>query len=160
VETVQQATNDGSIRTREIVRHPGAVVILPLVDDDRVCLIHNFRVSVGAELIELPAGTLEPGEEPLAAAHRELAEETGYRSENIRCLHSFYPSPGILDEEMVLLLATGLTPGSPCREPAEMIENLVVPWDRALEMVDDRTIRDAKTIIGLLFYERIRQQSR
>jgi ADP-ribose pyrophosphatase len=148
------------VQVREVIRHPGAVVILPLVDPDHVCLIHNFRIAVGQRLIELPAGTLEPPEVPLAAARRELTEETGYRTDQFRLLHTFYPSPGILDERMFLYLATELTPGSPARQPDEAIENLVVPWQTALAMVDDRTIQDAKTIIGLLYYERFRTRER
>jgi ADP-ribose pyrophosphatase len=144
--------------TRAIIRHPGAVVILPLVDANHVCLIRNFRIAIDRTLVELPAGTLEPPEPPLAAARRELAEETGFRAEQFRQLHAFYPSPGILDERMVLVLATGLTPGAPARQPDEAIQNTIVDWDTALTMVDDQTIQDAKTIIGLLYYERIRRR--
>jgi ADP-ribose pyrophosphatase len=127
-----------------------------MIDTKRICLIRNYRVSVDAELIELPAGTLEPGEDPSVAVRRELAEETGYRAACIEPLRTFYPSPGILDEKMVLFLATGLTPGAPRREPGEQIENLIVSWERALEMVDSGSIQDAKTIIGLLLYDRMR----
>jgi ADP-ribose pyrophosphatase len=157
VEAVPQPRADGAHEHRAIVRHPGAVVVLPVVDTERICLIRNFRASVDAELIELPAGTLEPGEDPEVAAHRELAEETGYRAERIERLRAFYPSPGILDEKMVLFLATGLTPGPPRREPGEQIQNLIVSWKQALEMVDSGSIQDAKTLIGLLLVDRMRQ---
>ena len=80
VESVEVAAADGTLHRREIVRHPGSVAIVPVVDDNHVCLIRNFRASAGRILVEIPAGTLEPGEDPQAAAHRELAEETGYRA--------------------------------------------------------------------------------
>ena len=156
VVKVHQSLANGALRTREIVRHPGAVVVLPMVDDDHVCLIRNFRVSVDEHLLELPAGTLESGERPESAARRELIEETGFRAERLERLHAFYLSPGILDERMHLFLATSLTPGETAREPGEEIENLIVPWEDAIGMVFDQRIQDAKTIVGLLFYDRLR----
>src|SRR6185295_8959524 len=82
-------TGRGKTKTREIVRHPGACVIVPLLDDGRVCLIKNWRIAVGQTLIELPAGTLEPPEPPEVTAERELIEETGYRAQKIEFLHAF-----------------------------------------------------------------------
>ncbi len=152
VETASHQTDDGQVHRREVVRHPGAVTILPMVDLQHVCLIKNYRVAVARTLIELPAGTLEPNEEPAATAERELIEETGYRAGEMEHLHSFFLSPGILDERMHLYVATELTPGQAAREPGEEIENLVVPWDQAIRMVVDGQIEDAKTICGLLFY--------
>ena len=149
-----QQTSEG-LRPREIVRHPGAVVVLPLLDDGRVCLIRNYRISVNQTLIELPAGTLEPGEEPLQNAERELIEETGYRAAKLQQLHAFYLSPGILDERMHLFLATGLTAGETAREAGEDIDNLVVPWDKAIQMAVDGQIQDAKSIVGLLLVDRL-----
>lgn len=151
-------TSAGGLKTREIVRHPGAVVILPLLDDGRVCLIRNYRISVKQTLIELPAGTLEPGEDPILNAERELAEETGYRAAKLEQLHAFYLSPGILDERMHLFLATGLTAGETAREAGEEIENLVVPWDEAVQMAVDGRIQDAKSIVGLLLVDRLKKQ--
>lgn len=158
VVRVEQTFADGSVHAREVVRHPGAVVVLPLVDDDHVCLIRNFRVSVGQTLLELPAGTLEPGEDPAVTAERELIEETGYRAARIEFLHAFYLSPGILDERMHLYAAHGLTLGDTAREKGEEIENLVVTWDAALQMVDRGEIRDAKSLVGLLMYDRLRRR--
>lgn len=149
-----QQTSAGA-RPREIVRHPGAVVVLPLLDDGRVCLIRNFRISVNQTLIELPAGTLEPGEEPIQNAERELIEETGYRAAKLQKLHAFYLSPGILDERMHLFLATGLSPGETAREVGEEIDNLVVPWEEAVQMAVDGRIQDAKSIVGLLLVDRM-----
>jgi ADP-ribose pyrophosphatase len=152
-------TPGGKAKTREIVRHPGACVLVPLLDDDRVCLIRNFRISVNETLIELPAGTLEPNEPPQVTAERELIEETGYRAAKIELLHEFFLSPGILDERMHLYLATGLTPGPTAREDGEEIENLVVPWDEAIDLVFRGQIKDAKTIVGLLWVDGSRRSS-
>jgi len=147
----------GKTKKREIVRHPGACVIVPLLDDGRVCLIRNWRVAVNQTLIELPAGTLEPPEPPHVAAERELIEETGYRAKKIEFLHAFFLSPGILDEKMHLYLATGLTEGATAREEGEEIENWLVPWDDAIAMIFRREIQDAKTIVGLLWVDRLQQ---
>lgn len=145
--------SDGRPHVRQIIRHPGAVVVLPRLDDGRVVLIRNYRAAVGRYLLEFPAGTLEPGEDPVAAAHRELAEETGYRARSMHWLTSFFASPGILDERMHLYLATGLEPGPTALQPDERIEPVVLPWDEALALARDRQIDDAKTLIGLFFAE-------
>jgi ADP-ribose pyrophosphatase len=144
---------------RQVIRHPGSVVLIPLVDDDHVCLIRNYRISVAKQLVELPAGTREVNEEPELTAHRELIEETGYRADSLQQLSSFLPAPGILDERMILYLARGLQPGPPQREPGEQIENWIVPWDQAIELVDSGQVEDAKTIIGLLLWDRMRRSA-
>jgi ADP-ribose pyrophosphatase len=148
----------GKTKTREIVRHPGACVIVPLLEDGRVCLIRNWRVAVNQTLIELPAGTLEPPESAHVTAERELIEETGYRAKKIEFLHTFFLSPGILDEKMHLYLATGLTAGETAREEGEEIENWLVSWDEAIAMIFRREIQDAKTIVGLLWVDRMRKK--
>ncbi len=150
VEQVTRTLGDGSLHRRQIVRHPGAVTILPMVDDERVCLIRNYRVSVDETLIELPAGTREPDESSEATAHRELIEETGYKAGQLTLLHQFFLSPGILDERMVLFLATDLCEVGTNREIGEEIENLVVPFADAIDMIQDGRIQDAKTIVGIL----------
>ena len=152
--TVERVTYDvaGRTQSRDVVRHPGAVTILPLVDAQTICLIRNYRPAVAETLIELPAGTLEVGEDPALCARRELAEETGYQAGRIDPLGSFYLSPGILDEQMHQFLATELQAGEPRREADEAIENFVVPLAHALAMIEDGTIHDAKTIVGLLRY--------
>jgi ADP-ribose pyrophosphatase len=144
-------------KTRQIIRHPGAVTIIPLVDEDHVCLIKNYRVSVDKVLIELPAGTREPDEEPIITAERELIEETGYRCEKLELLHRFLLSPGILDEEMCLFVATTLTAGAPAREEGEEIDNLVVTWQQAIDWIFSGKIKDAKTITGLLMFDHLRK---
>jgi ADP-ribose pyrophosphatase len=152
------ATPSGKLKTREIVRHPGACVIVPLLADGRVCLIRNWRIAANQTLIELPAGTLEPPELPAVTAERELIEETGYRAAKIEFLHAFFLSPGIMDEKMHLYLATSLTAGEAAREEGEEIENLLVEWDEAIGMVFRREIQDAKTMVGLLWVDRLRRE--
>jgi ADP-ribose pyrophosphatase len=160
VERRRGSTPDGAPLVREVVVHPGAVVILPLLADGRVCLIQNQRIAVDETLIELPAGTREAGEDPLETARRELAEETGYRCGTIELLTEFYMSPGILNERMSLYLARDLTPGSTNLDAGESIEPLLVAWDEALAMAVDGRIRDAKTLVGLLYYERLIEKDR
>jgi len=153
-----QQLADGSLHTRETVVHPGAVVIVALAGPRQVVLIRNYRIAVDEELLELPAGTIDPGEDPLATARRELAEETGYRAAEFRRLTEFWVSPGILSERMHLFLATGLQPGPAALEKGEQIRPLVVDWDEALQMIDQQKIRDAKTLAGLLYYDRLMKQ--
>jgi len=153
VERALQRTPDGIEHVREVVRHPDAVTVLPLLDDGRVCFVQNYRVAVGQTLIELPAGVVEPGEDPALTARRELAEETGYQAEGIELLSTFYTSPGILDERMYLYLATSLKAGQATPEPGEDLRPLLATWDEALSMARDGRIQDAKTLAGLLYYE-------
>jgi len=153
VERLMQLGSDGAEHPREIVRHPGGVAILPLLGDGRVCLLENYRTSVQERLIELPAGTLEPGEEPAATARRELAEETGYRAGRLELLATFCMSPGILDEKMHFYLARDLEPGPMALEAGEDIRIRLVTWEEALDLARANRIRDAKTLAGLLYYE-------
>ena len=153
VERVLQVTPDGAEHARDVVRHPDAVTVLPLLGDGRVCFVENYRVAVEQTLIELPAGVVEPGEDPALTAKRELAEETGYQAEQIELLATFYTSPGILDERMHLYLATSLKPGQATPEPGEDLRPLLTTWQQALEMARDGRIQDAKTLAGLLYYE-------
>jgi ADP-ribose diphosphatase len=147
---------DGQTASVQFVKHLGSVAILPILSDGRVCLIHSRRLTVGETLIEVPAGTREPNEDPLETARRELAEETGFRARRFDELVSYFPSPGVLSERMWIYLATDLTPGDHAREANEEIENLIVAWDEALAMIDRGDIHDGKTIIALWAYERKR----
>lgn len=157
VERAMQTMPDGTRHVREVVRHPGAVVILPLLDDGRVCFVRNYRVAVGQTLVELPAGTLESDEDPAQTALRELAEETGYRAGRMEHLITFCMSPGILDERMHLYLAESLQPGPTALEAGEDIQPLLCTWEDALEMARRGDIRDAKTLVGLLYYRTFRK---
>lgn len=153
-----QTLDNGQTVSRQVVVHPGAVTIVPILDGDRVCLIRNYRVAVGKTLIELPAGTIDNEEPPAETARRELQEETGYSASRWRKLPPFYMSPGILNERMHVFVAEGLTEGPTAREPGEEIENLIVPWEEAVAMVTRGEIEDAKSLVGILQWERLRTQ--
>jgi ADP-ribose pyrophosphatase len=147
---------DGREVRRDMIFHPGAVVILPVVDAEDICLLRNYRFVIGETLWELPAGTLEPGEELQHAARRELLEETGYTAARWRSLGYLYASPGVLDEKLHLFVAEDLTSGPARPEADEQLEPQVVPWSQALAMALDGTIKDAKTITSILLWDRLR----
>ena len=144
--------NDGQTYVREVIRHPGAVVLLPLLDADTVVMIQNTRPAVGETLLELPAGTREPNEPAIDTAHRELIEETGYQADQMKLVHEFYSAPGICDELMLLYLATELQLGQHCREATEQIETQVASRSQILQWIADGQIRDAKTLVGLYVF--------
>lgn len=141
---------DGSTADREVVLHRGAVALLPILDDGRVCLIENDRYAVGKTLIEVPAGTIDPGESPEQTARRELREETGFVADQIEPIRVWYVSPGVMNERMYLFVCRGLQPGPASIQPDERLVNRIVTWDEALAMIDDGRIEDAKTILALL----------
>ena len=147
---VVRVEESGGQRAREIIRHPGSVVIVPLVGHDQVCLIEVVRVAVGATLLELPAGTLDRVESLEEAARRELSEETGYRAGRMTPLGAMWMSPGILRERMHVFVAEDLVPGPQALEPGEQIQTRLVAWDEAITMCTDGRIEDAKTIAALL----------
>jgi ADP-ribose pyrophosphatase len=149
---------NGETLRRDLILHPGAVVILPIIDRDHVCLLRNYRFVIGATLWEVPAGTLEPGEPIEEAAVRELEEETGYQAQTWHYLGYLYASPGVLDEKLHLYVAEGLVAGPPRPEADEQLEPVTVPWADALRMALTGEIKDAKTITALLLWERLRDQ--
>ncbi|MCG3180845.1 MAG: ADP-ribose pyrophosphatase [Phycisphaerae bacterium] len=142
---------DGQI-VRDVVRHPGAVVILPLTGDSRVILIRNARVAIGCVLLELPAGTLEPPEEPRACAARELTEETGYSAGRLERLCGFYSAPGFCDEYLHVFVAENLSAGAMDPDAGESLAPVAVELDEAVRMCLDGRIEDGKTIAVLLAY--------
>ena len=141
---------------RDVVRHPGSIVILAVDDspEPRVLMERQFRYAASAVLWELPAGTLDPDEALLAAAKRELLEETGYSAAKWRPALRFYPSPGFLDETMNVFLAQGLKKGQAMPEEDERITVRFVPLRQAVRMISTGKIVDGKTICSLLWLER------
>jgi len=155
---LHESTNpDGVLIRRDVVLHPGAVAILPLLDDGSVCLLKNHRFIFQTELWEIPAGTLEPNEIPDHAAERELAEETGYKltgpGSSLQKIGEFIPSPGVMSEVIHLYVAKGLTKGEMALEDDEQMEPVKIPWETALAWTLDGTIKDAKTITALLLWD-------
>ncbi len=137
--------------TRELIDHPGAVVILPFVDKNHIILLKQFRHAAQGDLWEIPAGTLEPGEKPIHCAKREIEEETGFKAKRWVFLSRFFSAPGISNEIMTLYKAENLVPGRKNLDHDEWIEHEVVSIKKACQMIKKGTIRDAKTIIGLLW---------
>ena len=139
----------GRRMARETILHPGAVVVVPVLDRSRILFVRQYRRAVRRELLELPAGTLERGEPRSACARRELIEETGWRAGRLRRLGRFYAAPGFLSEEMTVFLATRLTRTAANPEPDEIIHPVTLTLAQAFAKVRSGGIRDAKTIIGL-----------
>ena len=136
--------------TREVVRHPGSAVIIPVFDDGSVALVRQYRHPAVRYLLEAPAGTLNEREEPAIGAARELEEELGVVAERLEKLCEFFVSPGFLEEKMWVFLATNLTPTKQKLDADEIIEIVRIPFAQALEMISDGEIEDAKTIVGLM----------
>jgi ADP-ribose pyrophosphatase len=137
--------------TREVVEHPGSVVVLPLLPNGRVILIRQFRYPARKSLWELVAGSMEPGESVIRAARRELLEETGYRARLIKPVISFYSSPGFLTERMHLVEARDLTFTKANPEPDERIEVREFSRGQVKTLLREKRIRDGKTLVGLLW---------
>ena len=150
----EQIGRSGAILKRHIVKHPGAVAIVPILEDGRILLIKQFRAALNQDIYEIPAGTREPNEEPLVTATRELIEETGYRAKSVDYITTIYTSPGILQEELVIYSATGLTLGESSPEDGERIVLEPKTWYEIESMLDNNEIADAKTIVGLLMTKR------
>jgi len=143
---------DGRESIREIVEHPGAVVILALTNDDKMVMIRQFRKAADEVLYELPAGKVEPGENLKNCALRELEEETGYFSRKIKKLITFFSTPGFCNEKLTLFLAEDLEKRNKNEDADEFIEVELVNPNEALKLVQKNIIKDAKTIIGILYF--------
>lgn len=141
--------SDGSVHTKGLVEHPGAVVLVPY-QDNLVYMIRQYRLALDQTILELPAGTRGWEEGWLACAQRELREEIGYRAEQFVELGRIWPSPGMSNEVMTIFLATDLSPAPLPADPDEQIEVAPQPLAELVEMVGDGRIQDAKSIIGIL----------
>lgn len=147
----QVQLENGRTATREVIKHPGAVAIVPLLPNGRVVMVQQYRHAAGRVLLEIPAGTLDqPGEAPLAAAARELQEETGYTAGNLTKLAAFFTAPGFCTEEITLFLATDLTPGAVNLMEDEAITLAEVALADVPALIAQGALADAKTLIGLL----------
>jgi ADP-ribose pyrophosphatase len=150
-----EVVEPSGVRTsREMITHPGSVVVLPVLADGRVVLIRQYRHAARKFLWELVAGRIDKGESPRQAAARELIEETGYRAKRFRLYLDFFPSPGFLEERMFIFLASGLQEGQASPEDDEKIEARAYGRKQLEQMIQKRIIRDGKTIAGLLYYFR------
>lgn len=168
IDTVERA--DGSRAKRDVVGHPGAVAILALDPDERVLMVRQWRSPAGREMLEVPAGTLDVVDEASGAvedhglaARRELEEETGYRAGSWRLLASFWTAPGFATELMHLYLATDLAPADGERlgpDEDERLELEHVPWREAIAAADRGEIVDAKSLVALLWLDRLRREGR
>lgn len=147
---------DGNELELEIIRHPGAAAVVPLLsdpesDDPGVLLIKQYRYAAGGVIWEIPAGKLDGAEDPALCAARELKEETGATAARIEHLTTILTTPGFTDEVIHLYLATGISPGEPAHQTDEFIQIETRPMSRVLEMIRDGDIRDGKSIVALLY---------
>jgi len=139
---------------REVITHPGSVVVLPVLPDGRIVMIQQYRHATRQYLWELVAGRMEPGEDPKEAGARELAEETGYKAKKMRVFLDVFPTPGFLEERMFLLLASDCVPGPPSPEDDEKIISAIYSPTKLEQMIRAGKLHDAKSIAGLLYYFR------
>lgn len=141
---------NGRETTMDVVRHPASVILVPMPDAERVILVRQYRYAVDRWILELPAGNVEPGEDPEAAARRECAEETGWTPETVERIGAFYPTPGYCDEVMIFYRLTGLTATSDLALDAdEVLEPRSFTLDEARRLVAESPVADMKTALGL-----------
>jgi ADP-ribose pyrophosphatase len=140
---------------RDVVRHPGAVAIVALTDDGRICLVRQYRTALGRVTVEIPAGKLDPGEDPLECANRELLEETGMRAERMAFLTTIATGVGFCDELIHMYMATGLSFAASDPDADEFINVDLVPLDELIDAVLDGRIEDCKTVTGALICDAV-----
>lgn len=146
---------NGTVGELEMIRHPGASAVVPFLDDPadadpRIVLIRQYRHAAGGYLFEIPAGRLDPGEQPEQCALRELREETGYSATRVTHVTTFWTTPGFTDERIHIYVATGLEEGDSALEADEILDLHPTPLSRALQMIDSGEITDGKSMIGIL----------
>ncbi len=146
---------NGRTSKREIVKHPGAVAILPLTNDNNIVMVEQFRKPLERTIVEIPAGKLEKGEEPRETAIRELEEETGYECDSLEWLISFYTSPGFADEIVHLYIAKGLKKKKDAAtlDEDEFVNLLEISLDEAIQLIKEQKIYDAKTVYAVTYLQ-------
>lgn len=142
---------DGSRSKRNLIEHPGAAAILPILDDGKILLVKQYRKAIESETLEIPAGKLDKGENPEICAKRELEEETGYKAKNIEYLGKIATAPGFCNEIIHLYKATGLTKGKKHTDEDEFTENILVTMDELKKMIKSGEIIDCKTLSILAY---------
>lgn len=155
VDRLQVQLPDGRTAIRDVVRHPGAVAIVALTDEGRICLVRQYRTALGRVTVEIPAGKLDPGEDPLECASRELLEETGMIAEKIAYLTTIATSDGFTDELIHIYMATGLSFSKSSPDADEFINVDLVEVGELVDAVLDGRIEDAKTVVGALLCDAI-----
>ena len=141
---------DGRITNREVVEHPGGVAVFAMDQEDKVIMVRQFRYPMGEVVLELPAGKLEPGEDPRDSGLRELEEETGLQAQTFLSMGCSYSSPGILAEKIHLYFAKDLVQGPVHPDDGEFLEVVRIPYDQLMDMVAQGEIKDGKTLAGIL----------
>lgn len=141
---------DGRITNREVVEHPGGVAVFAMDQEDKVIMVRQFRYPMGEVVLELPAGKLEPGEDPRDSGLRELEEETGLQPQTFLSMGCSYSSPGILAEKIHLYFAKDLVQGPVHPDDGEFLEVVRIPYDQLMDMVAQGEIKDGKTLAGIL----------
>ena len=154
VEKLTVTLPDGHESFREVVRHGGGAAIVAVDDKENVYMVRQFRIAAGREMMEIPAGKIEPGEDPAVCAARELTEETGLKAGKMEHLISMYATPGYCGEKLHIYLATDLSVGNPHRDPGEFLNIRSYKLRELLDMVTDGQLEDAKTVVGLLLAAR------
>lgn len=154
VEKVQMRLPDGSIRPYDLVQHSGSVTIVPLDSNGNLLFVRQYRIGVGEELLELPAGVLNDSEDPQTCAAREIREETGMAAANLELLGDFYLAPGYSSEHMYIFLASGLYPSPLEQDADEFLQLVAIPASQALEMAQNGELRDAKSLAALMLAQK------
>lgn len=154
VEKVYLRLPDGAVRPYDLVQHSGSVTIVPLDDQGNILFVKQYRIGVGEELLELPAGVLNDGEDPLTCAGREIREETGMAAQKLEMLGDFYLAPGYSSEHMYIFLASGLYPAPLEQDADEFLELVAIPAGQVLEMAQNGELRDAKSLAALMLAQK------
>ncbi|MFZ5988589.1 MAG: NUDIX domain-containing protein [Bacillota bacterium] len=155
VENLTVQLPNGKEASRDLVTHPGASVIIPISSNGELYMVRQYRKPIDREFLEIPAGKLDEGEDPMVCAHRELKEETGLETKSMKHILDIHSAPGFCNEVLHMYVATDLYEGEACADEDEFISSEKIPVKKLLDMVINREITDAKSIIGILLADKI-----